>query len=142
MYTQNHAGRYISKLSNKVRRRIDAFSKSNDFSGSQGKVLHFLLAQQGDIFQKDIEEEYCLRPSSATELLKKMEQNNLIRRESIKEDGRKKKIILTPKALQYKDTVERDIMALEDDLKKGISEEDLEVFFKVTQKMLDNMSDE
>lgn len=71
MKQNRHAARYISKLSNKLRRKIDAFSSKDNFSGSQGKVLHFLLAQTNDIFQKDIEEEYSLRPSTATVLLKK-----------------------------------------------------------------------
>ena len=68
MTTQQHAGRWISKLSNKLRRKIDGFSSKGEFSGSQGKVLHFILTQTQDIFQKDIEEEYSLRPSTATEL--------------------------------------------------------------------------
>ena len=57
MKQNRHAARYISKLSNKLRRKIDAFSSKENFSGSQGKVLHFLLAQTSDVFQKDIEEE-------------------------------------------------------------------------------------
>lgn len=38
------AARYISKLSNKLRRRLDTLSSRKDFSGSQGRTLHFLLA--------------------------------------------------------------------------------------------------
>ena len=71
MEHDKHAARYISKLSNKLRRKIDAFSSRENFSGSQGRVLHFILAQNNDVFQKDIEEEYSLRPPTATELLKK-----------------------------------------------------------------------
>ena len=40
-----YAGHDISKLSNKIRRKMDAFSTKESFSGSQGRVLHFLLAQ-------------------------------------------------------------------------------------------------
>ena len=49
-----YAGHDISKLSNKIRRKMDAFSTKESFSGSQGRVLHFLLAQTEDVFQKDI----------------------------------------------------------------------------------------
>ena len=93
MKYEKYAARYISKLSNKLRRRIDNFSSRKNLSGSEGKVLHFLLAQTNDVFQKDIEEEYCLRPPTATELLKKMEKNGLIYREPIATDARMKKII-------------------------------------------------
>ena len=54
MLHDQHATRYVSKLSNKLRRKIDAFSTRDHMSGSQGKVLHFLLTQTGDVFQKDI----------------------------------------------------------------------------------------
>ncbi|MCI8666988.1 MAG: MarR family transcriptional regulator [Dorea sp.] len=140
MEHNKHAARYISKLSNKLRRKIDAFSSKENFSGSQGRVLHFILAQNKDIFQKDIEEEYSLRPPTATELLKKMEQNGLIHREVMANDARMKRIIVSDKALQYKDMVIADITLLEDELTKGISKSDLDIFFKVIEKMLSNIS--
>ena len=103
-------------------------------------MLHFLLAQTNDVFQKDIEEEYSLRPSTATVLLKKMEKNGLIYREADENDARWKKIIVSEKALQYKDIVMADILNLEKELTQGISENDLDVFFSVVEKMLDNIS--
>ena len=72
------ATRYVGKLSNKLRRKLDTLSSRKEFSGSQGRTLHFLLAQTEDIFQKDIEEEYSIRPSTATELLKQMEKKGLL----------------------------------------------------------------
>ena len=140
MEHDKHAARYISKLSNKLRRKIDAFSSRESFSGSQGRVLHFILAQSNDVFQKDIEEEYSLRPPTATGLLKKMEKNGLIYREAMASDARMKRIVVSEKALQYKDMVIADITALEDELTKDIPQHELDVFFKVIEKMLDNIS--
>ena len=140
MEQNKHAARYVSKLSNKLRRKIDAFSSRNIFSGTQGRVLHFLLSRSSDVFKKDIEEEYSLRPSTATVLLKKMEQNGLIYREATENDARLKKIIVSEKAMQYKDMVMTNILNLEEELTKDISEKDLEIFFRVIEKMLDNIS--
>lgn len=134
------AARSVSKLSNKLRRRIDALSSKRELSGAQGKVLHFLLAQTEDVFQKDIEEEYGLRPPSASELLKKMENNGLIRRESLPQDARMKRIIVCEKAMRYRDSVLEDLTALEEDLLRGIPEQDQEVFFRVIDQMLENVS--
>ena len=41
-----------------------------------GKTLHFILARSmdTDVFQKDVEEEYSLRPPTATKILKDMER--------------------------------------------------------------------
>ena len=134
------AARYVSKLSNKIRRHTNAFSLNGKLSGAQGRILHFILAQTDDIFQKDIEEEYSLRPSSATEILKKMEQNGLIHREPTSYDGRLKKIIPSEKAIHYQKQVITDLTKLEHDLTKGIDPEQLEIFFQVMEKMLKNLT--
>ena len=135
------AARYVSKLSNKLRRRLDMFSSRKEFSGSQGRTLHFLLAQTEDVFQKDIEEEYSIRPSTATELLKQMEKNGLIVREPVDYNNRLKKIVVTEKAMRYKQQVVEDLTELEETLVKGIPETDLQIFFKVIEKMMDNLSE-
>ena len=135
------AARYVGKLSNKLRRKLDMLSSRAEFSGSQGRTLHFLLAQTEDVFQKDIEEEYSLRPSTATELLKQMEKNGLILRVPVPQDNRLKKIVLTEKALSHRDQVFSELTALEETLVQGISREDLKVFFRVTEKMMDNLSE-
>ena len=136
-----NAGRYIGKLSNQIRRRLDMLSSRKEFSGSQGRTLHFLLSQTGDIFQKDIEAEYSIRPSTATALLKQMEKNGLIVREPVAYDNRLKKIVVTEKALQYQQQVLEDLTALDETLVRGISDADMQVFFRVMEKMLDNLSE-
>lgn len=135
------AARYVSKLSNKLRRKLDMLSSRKEFSGSQGRALHFLLAQTGDVFQKDIEEEYSIRPSTATELLKQMEKNNLIVREPVAYDNRLKKIVLTDKALLYQKQVVDDLTKLEETLTQDIPAEKMKIFFEVIEKMMDNLSE-
>lgn len=135
------AARYISKLSNKLRRRMDTLSSREYFSGSQGRTLHFLLAQTGDVFQKDIEEEYSIRPSTASEMLKQMEQRGLIRRETVPYDNRLKKVVLTDQALAYRQQVRQELTQLEETLIQGISPEEMEVFFRVVEKMMDNLAE-
>lgn len=141
MYEKKAVGRCISKLSNQIRRRLDSFSAKSGVSGSQGRVLHFVLAQPEDVFQRDIEQEFNMRPPSATELLKVMERNGLIRRESIAQDARLKKIIVTEKAAGLVGQVFPDLEELERDLTKGISPEQLEVFYQVIGQMSENLKD-
>lgn len=141
MYEKKAVGRCISKLSNQIRRRLDSFSTKSGVSGSQGRVLHFVLAQPEDVFQRDIEQEFNMRPPSATELLKVMERNGLIRRESIAQDARLKKIIVTEKAAGLVGQVFPDLEELERDLTKGISPEHLEVFYQVIGQMSENLKD-
>ena len=43
MLHDQHATRYVSKLSNKLRRKIDAFSTRDNISGYMGDVLDLLV---------------------------------------------------------------------------------------------------
>lgn len=135
------AARQVGRLSNMLRRKLSMFSSRKEFSGSEGKILHFLLAQTEDIFQKDIEEEYGIRPPTATGILKQMEKNGLITREAMPYDNRMKKIVLTDKALTYQNQVVSDLTELEQELIKDISGKKMKVFFEVIEKMIDNLSE-
>ena len=136
------AMRSIKRLSNGISREMCAAFGSGMFSGAQGRTLHFLLAAhtKHDVFQKDIEEEFSLRPSSATELLKQMEKGGLIRREPVDYDGRLKRITVTEKALGYREQIVRNLADMEEELLRGVSREELNIFFKVVEQMLDNLS--
>ena len=135
------AMRSIKRLSNGISREMCAAFGSGMFSGAQGRTLHFLLAHTKiHIFQKDIEEEFGLRPPTATALLKELEQRGLIRKEPVPYDARKKKIVVTEEALQYKDCVLKGLKELDQKLTAGISDEEMQVFFYVTGKMLDNLA--
>ena len=135
------AMRSIKRLSNGISREMCAAFGSGMFSGAQGRTLHFLLAHTKiDIFHKDIEEEFGLRPPTATALLKELEQRGLIRKEPVPYDARKKKIVVTEEALQYKDCVLKGLEELNQKLTAGISDEEMQVFFSVTDKMLKNLA--
>lgn len=135
-------GRSVGMLSNLIRRHFSTFSFHDTLSGAQGKTLHFILVRgsEGDVFQKDVEEEYSLRPPTATKLLKDMEKNGLIRRETVPYDARLKRIVATEKALQYQELIRESLEETESRLTSGISEEDLDTFFRVIRQMIRNMS--
>ncbi len=138
--TQNFVMGQILALANSFKRKTSSFTVGENLSPSQGRVLHYILGVSKDeIFQKDIEEEFYIRPSSATEILKGLELNGFIKRESVEYDSRLKKITATEKALSYKKTVKDDMDKMQSLLTKGILEEDLEVFSKVVKQMFINM---
>lgn len=140
MLQKRIVGRCINNLSNLIRRRLDACSTKRGMSGSQGRVLHFIMGQAPEeVFQKDIETEFYLRPPSATQLLKLMEKNGLIRRESTAKDARLKKIIVTAKSIELIGTVIPDLEEMERDLTRGISKERLDIFFEVMEQMSENL---
>lgn len=135
-------GRSIGMLSNLIRRHFSTFSFHDTLSPAQGKMLHFILARSmdTDVFQKDVEEEYSLRPPTATKILKDMEKNGLIRRETVPYDARLKRIVVTEKGLQYQGMIRESLEETERRLTEGITEDDLATFFRVISRMIRNMS--
>ena len=105
------------------------------------RILNFVLVSYPDreIYQKDIEEELNIRSASVSALLKKMEAQDIIRREKVSCDERLKKILPTRHTVEMKEQVERHAALLEKRLTAGVGEEELKVFFDVLEKMQENM---
>ena len=104
-------------------------------------ILCFLYEQkERDIFQKDIEIEFSIRRSTATEILNLMEKNGLIKRMSYKKDARLKKILLTKKGLQIHQQTYNKIQIFEQKLKNNLTKEELGKFFSVLDKIKNNIN--
>ena len=134
-------GRIIGILSNQIKRQFDSSASKTGVTGVQGRVLHYLLGQprKQEIFQKDLEEEFNLRRSSATGILQLMEKNGYIERVPVEYDARLKKIVVPPKGLEASAAVDADIRYVESKLQDGLTEEELEIFRRAAKKMLRNL---
>lgn len=130
----------LCKLDRVIKRRFDKLADSTGVNGAEGRVIHYLILNQDKItFQKDVEIEFDLRPSSASELLKRMEKKGLIERMSVESDARLKKIVLTDKSREHEERITRDLLKFEADTQVGISDEDLDVFDRVTNIIMANL---
>lgn len=67
-------GKKINQISNRFRRRSRAIQETIGISGAQGNIL--VESQNRSFYQKDIEQEFGLRPSTATEALKSLKKMN------------------------------------------------------------------
>ena len=140
MVKDEHTSRYIGILANRLRREIDALSFRGQYSGTEGKALHFILAHEdSELFQKDLEDEFGLRPPSASALVKKLEQDGLISRVPVSYDGRLKRIVPSEKARQNREKVLRDVQDLENRLLRGIPEQEQALWLEITKKMIENL---
>ena len=125
-------------LANQIKR---VFDTTTGRCGTQVRILNFILVSYPDreIYQKDIEEELNIRSASVSTLLKKMEAQDIIRREKVSCDERLKKILPTRHTVEMKEQVERHVALLEKRLTAGVGEEEMKVFFDVLEKMQENM---
>ena len=109
-------------------------------TGTHGWAIGFFYHNRDrDVFQKDFEQEFNIRRSTASNILSLIEKNGLITRESVPYDARLKKIVLTQKALDVQSVVDKAFEKLEETMRKDISEEELQVFFGVIDKINNNL---
>lgn len=128
----NLIGRYLNEIKFK-----DEYS---NLTGPQGFVLGYLYDHQdGDIFQKDIEATFNVRRSSATGLLQCLESNGFIERVNVDYDARLKKIVLTNKAYEFKDTLEAHIQKLEKKLVKDLKPHEIDDLVRIIDKIKKNL---
>lgn len=143
MESEERIGFEVRTLSNLIRRKINRFStvqNANRVTGMHGYIIGYMYAnRERDIFQKDLEEEFSIRRSTATVILQRMEKNGLIERQPVSYDARLKKLRLTPRAIEMHQSVQRDIDQVERQLRRDIAEEELKSFFSVVARMKKNM---
>ena len=131
------AARYVSKLSNKVRHRLDALAARQEFSGSQGRTLHFLLAQTGDVFQKDLEAAFKIRKSTVSCMVELMEQKGMLTRESVNGDARLKRLVLTEKAEKLLTAVSNGVERMESEVRAEFTETEFGTLTELLGKLSD-----
>ena len=135
----------IKSLNNQIKRLLERSAiKKNvaNLTGMQCGILGFLGENvKRDVFQKDIEAEFNIRRSTATGMLQLLERDGYIERIGVPGDARLKKIVMTDKAMELDQKAKQNILMIQKKLTKGISEEELELFYQVLTKMSENIKE-
>jgi DNA-binding MarR family transcriptional regulator len=134
----------VRTLSNLIHRTFEndkTIRDVNKLTGMHSFVIKYLYDNHNkkDIFQRDLETDFSIRRSTATGILQLMEKNGLITREPVEYDARLKKLVLTQKAIAIHQSIEKEIMQIEAQLTKGITEEEINNFLAVMEKLKKNM---
>ncbi len=133
----------LKVLSNLIRRYFESTEtkkKVDSLTGMHGWVIRYLVENRDrDVFQRDLEEQFTVRRSTATKILQLMERNGLIVRRAVDYDARLKKLELTPKAIELHQKITGEMEALENLLIQGISSEELEAFYQTIDKIKRNL---
>ncbi len=146
MQHEKNIGFNIRRLSNYIRRDIEKSSASGKIvlpKGVNGWAIHYFYDNRDkEIFQRDFENRFSIRRSTASNILKTMEQNGFITRVSVESDARLKRIILTEKAIKIHEEIMRDIQCREQKLRTNVSEEEIEQFLGMINRFIANLEDE
>ncbi|MBP3273103.1 MAG: winged helix-turn-helix transcriptional regulator [Ruminococcus sp.] len=135
-------GGEVKMISNLMKRRLMQIRGADEESvtSSGGWILGYLEGNEGeDIFQRDLEDRFCLRRATVSKMLQLMEQKGLIERQSVKHDARLKKIVLTEKGRMANHETLAALQQSEREVTEGIPEEKLKVFFEVCVMIRKNL---
>ena len=140
-----HMGRLVFMLSHQLKReqKPDDGMEDCELTPMQRHVMKHILLEtlHRDIYQKNIEEEFQIRKSTASGILKLMEKNGFIYRETVKKDARLKRLLPTKKAEAMLPKILEHISETEHRMTEGISEEDMLLCKKVLYQMFYNLAE-
>lgn len=143
MQQERYVGFEIKSLSNLLRRRMwnSAEHPEGALTEIEGVLIGFLSHNQNrEIYQKDLEAAFCIRSSTASRLLKRLEDQGLVARAMGTKDGRLKRITATEKAVALTRQAEERIAATEALLTRGISQEEITCFLATVDKLKRNLT--
>ena len=137
-------GYEVKTLENLITREIIATAKKEGYptlTTVQIRIMRYLFINMDkEIYQKDIEKNFVVRRSTASGILVTMEKNGMLMRIPSDFDARSKRIVLTDKYISKVELLENLIEKFQDSLLEGISDNELNTFFTVIDKMKDNLN--
>ncbi|KDB01187.1 MULTISPECIES: MarR family winged helix-turn-helix transcriptional regulator [Apilactobacillus] len=135
-------GRQLKIASTQLTKKFDKFAIQYDLTSMQMSVIDFLtLFYDQEMFQKDIEHEFNIRRSTASTLLKRMEDKGLVRRVESNKDARQKQVILTDLAVQYEDDIQKFMVETQQQIHSFLSDEEYDALESSLDKIIKHMGD-
>ena len=138
-----YVGYEIKALSNLLRRKIwnvGEHPRHELLTEVDGMIVGFLCHNRDrEIFQKDVETAFCIRSSTASRLLQRLEANGFVARKTSARDARLKQVVVTEKALAMNQQLEERIAAVEAILTRDISPEEIGCFLATVEKLKHNL---
>ena len=140
-----HIGFELRQVANIIRREIDnAVGKRNieKLTGMQGRLIGYLCHNgEKEIFQRDIEAEFSIRRSTATNILQTMEKHGLIKRAPVEYDARLKRILPTDIAVTRHKIFEEEINRVENRVLNGITKKEADTLLSILDKIKNNLGE-
>ena len=108
-------------------------------SPTQMQIIESIINSDEEVLQCDLEKAIKLRRATISGVLKTMEKKNLITRVISSKDARVKKIILSDKTKKMYLESKAKLEALEELITSNISDNEINIFLEVMDKMQENL---
>ena len=138
-------GKDIHRLDNRIRRHLQQTTQSlglelDAVTGGNGRIIRFLSEHEGrDVFQKDLEDEFGVTRSTASRVLRLMEQKGFIERHSVPQDARLKKLVLTARGREISAVMRQNGAAMDARLLSGFTPQEEQLLYSFLDRMLHNL---
>lgn len=135
-------GYEIKILNNLIERNIIEIHKNINecvITPAQLEIIIYLLNKK-EAFQNELENYLNIRRSTISGVLKTLEKNNMIKKVKSSDDSRINKIILTDFCLEKIKKIKKQAIIYEKKMTNNITNEELEIFFKVIDKIKNNIN--
>ena len=93
-----------------------------------------------EVFQSELEERFGIKRAAASSILCRMERGGVIERVPVPYDARRKRIRLTEATKRRCEEIRKGIADLEARMRADIDEEDMNAFFRVLDRIKQNLS--
>ncbi|MBC8536263.1 MarR family winged helix-turn-helix transcriptional regulator [Feifania hominis] len=142
MHRQHTVGFAIRSMSNLMRRKMFELAPPPDGATEMGgQIMGFLCDHpERELYQRDVEEIFCIRRSTASRFLRDLEGGGLLRRESVESDARLKRLVPTQKARDVHENYKCKTQEMEAILTDGLTREEIDQFLAVSGKIRKNLS--
>lgn len=129
-----------------IRREMDKNGHKKCVNGmtmNNAKLISYIFRHRNcDIFQKDLEDAFSLRPPTVSRSLKQLEEQGFIVRLPLERDSRLKKITLTEKSQKISESFEEVVSDIFQKMTKGIPQDEMDEFIRTLRKMKKNLMEE
>ncbi len=140
---ENEIGYQIRTLSNLLKRKIFAYAPPPDhfgLTGMQARIVAYLYENRDRaVYQKEIEEHFSIRRSTASRFLSTLEEKGILERETADFDARRKKLSLTPHACLQHEKIAEKVREIEQQAAKGLTEQEIQQFMQIAEKIKRNL---
>lgn len=113
--------------------------KTLDVTPVHSRIMMEIYQHDGKMCQKDIEDAVLCNKSTLSAVLNTMEKNGLIKRVGVADDYRKKYIVLSEKALEIVDVLNKDRIIIDEIINEGISDEERKSLGEILEKLKKNI---
>ena len=139
----NRLGLALQRIQNTFNRNVDYYARKIGLTGTQMLIIEYLasFAQNKSIYQKDIEHEFNIRKSTATNVLRLMAEKGLITKKVDQHDTRFKAIILTEKAIKLEPKITNYFVNSENSYAEILGADTKTELVKNLQKLNEAISD-